>query len=553
MSRRERSKPAEMDGRYVNDVNPVDGDQAWALFQACRDGDVEAAEALLDEDPALIHSQYWYTHPVHLAAYGNRPELVRLLFDRGAEPGRTHFAGGWLKLEEHSRSMGFGEVEEVVRRAASERFGYAQGFERLRQAIVSRDLDQVRAVLVDEPELVKAADLEGNNAVHWAVMTRHPQVLREVVRAGADPNHSRGDGQTPAHLLFVGDYHYRVRRELAGVPHADVPTMWNALLEVGAEQDLSVACATGDVDRVRSLLESDPGRARRLDTGRRNPITFAARGGHHEVIRLLLEHGCDPSRPEERAPRGMALWEACSRGDVEMVRLLLEGGADPTSAPDSSDSCLGIARARGGDRAEEIVALLRGAGAETPPWHMGTEELAQALRDDADVIREPWFSEEVLARNDAELARLLLAKDPGLPARLDGSRLRTGDPDKAVSESEVLRLLLDQGFDPNRPGWLGQTALHHYAGRGETGNAALLIERGADLDALDDEHHGTPMAWAAAEGHLEVVRLLLDHGADPRLPESPAAARPVERARRAGHQDLVNLLEGVGGREGGGS
>ncbi|NNF27577.1 MAG: hypothetical protein HKN73_10190 [Gemmatimonadetes bacterium] len=541
--RRARSKPTEMGGQYVNDVDPVDGEKAWALFQACRDGDMKAAELLLDEDPALVHAQYWYTHPVHLAAYANRPELVRLLFDRGAEPGRTRFAGGWLKLEEHSRSMGFGEVGDVVRQAAFRRFGYSPDFGRLRDAIVSRDPDRIRTLLSQEPDLAKATDLEGNSAVHWAVMTRQPEVLRDVVRAGADPNRRRGDGQTPAHLLFIGDYHFRVWRELAGVAHADVSTMLQTLLEAGAEKDLSVACATGDTSAARALLESDPVLARRLDSGRRNPITFAARGGHHEVARLLLEHGCDPSAPEERAPRGMALWEACSRGDVEMVRLLLQGGADPASAPDSSDSCLGIARARAGDRAEEIVGLLQEAGAEPPPWHMSTDELAQALRDDADAFREPWFGEEVLARNDVELARLLLQKDPGLPARLDGSRLRMGDPHMSVSESEVLRLLLEHGFDPNRPGWLGQTALHHYAGRGEAGNVLLVIEHGADLDATDDEHHGTPMAWAAAEGHGEVVQLLLEHGADPGLPTSPGPARPLERARRAGHQAVVELLE----------
>ena len=541
---RPRTKPVEMSGSYVHDVDPVDGEDAWALFQACREGDIEAVRTLLDADPALVHAQYWYTHPVHLAAYGNQPELVRLLMERGAEPGRTRFAGGWLKLREHCEAMGFDAVAEVVREAAAHRFGYSTAFRTLRDAIVSRDLANVQSVLRDEPDLAKASDLEGNNAVHWAVMTRQPDVLREVVGAGADPNHTRGDGQTPAHVLLVGDYHYRVGRELSRIPHADVPTMLQALTDAGAVSDLSVACAIGDLDEVRAMLESDPGLARRLDSGRRNPIMFAARAGRHHVARLLLEYGCDPARPEERAPRGMALWEACARGDVEMVRLLLDGGADPRSAPDSSDSCLGIARVRGGANAEPIITMLEEAGAGTPPWHMTDQELAKALEEGGEVTKEPWFAEEVLARNDPELARQLLAADPDVAARLDGSRLRMGDPDMTVSESEVLRLLLEHGFDVNRPGWLGQTPLHHYAGRGELGNVMLLIERGADVDAVDDQHLGTPMAWAAAGGHVDVVRLLLEHGANPRLPEWPEAARPLERARRRGHGAVVELLGG---------
>jgi len=541
--RRARARPAEMHGRYVHDVDPVDGEDAWSLFEACRDGDLDRVRRLLDGDPLLVHAQYWYTHPLHVAAYANRPDIVRLLFDRGAEPGRTRFAGGWLHLDKHTEAMGFDEVRRAVHAAAAERFGFAPAFGTVRDAIVSRDGDRIQRVLHDRPELARAADLEGNNAVHWAVMTRQPEVVREAVHRGADPNHRRGDGQTPAHLLFVGDYHFRVWRDLAGVPHADRPTMLEALLASGAHRDFSTACAMGDLDTARAMLKKDPGLATRLDSGRRNPLSYAARAGHRAVARMLLEHGCDPSRPEERAPRGAALWEACARGDVEMVRLLLEFGADPASAPDSSDSCIGIAASRGGKHAEEIQALLREAGADTPPWHMSDRALDEALRRGGAIIREPWFAEEVLARNDIGLARALLEADPEVPQRLSGASLRMGDPDMAVTESEVLRLLMDRGFDPNRPGWLGQTALHHYAGRGELGNALLVIEYGADVDAVDDRYRGTPMAWAAAAGHEEVVRMLLEHGADPGVPVDVAAARPLSRARDAGHPTVVELLE----------
>lgn len=61
---------------------------------------------------------------------------------------------------------------------------------------------------------------------------------------------------------------------------------------------------------MRELLREDRARARRPDSGRPSPLTYAARGGHPEVVRLLLHHGCDPSRPEELAPEGHALWMA---------------------------------------------------------------------------------------------------------------------------------------------------------------------------------------------------------------------------------------------------
>ena len=178
---------------------------------------------------------------------------------------------------------------------------------------------------------------------------------------------------------------------------------------------------------------------------------------------------------------------ACSLGQVDIVRVLLEHGADPHSAPDSADSCWGIAESRAGDAAPEVLRLLESHGATKPMWHMSNDELRDALTTDAPVTREHWFAEEVLA---------------------------------------------------------GKTALHHYAGRGETGNALLVIEHGADIDALDDEFRGTPLAWAAAEGHVDTVRMLLGYGANPTLPVNLPQATPLARARRAGHGGGgVRLLE----------
>ena len=55
--RRPRTIPDRMrDKRYVYDVDIVDGDQAWALFEACSDGDAQAVRSLLDPRPVIITS-----------------------------------------------------------------------------------------------------------------------------------------------------------------------------------------------------------------------------------------------------------------------------------------------------------------------------------------------------------------------------------------------------------------------------------------------------------------------------------------------------------------
>jgi ankyrin repeat protein len=60
----------------------------------------------------------------------------------------------------------------------------------------------------------------------------------------------------------------------------------------------------------------------------------------------------------------------------------------------------------------------------------------------------------------------------------------------------------------------GFTLLHVAAHRGHPAAVELLLERGLDPNARDEGDNAYPMHWAAAEGHLEVVRLLAGAGGD---------------------------------------
>ena len=56
-------------------------------------------------------------------------------------------------------------------------------------------------------------------------------------------------------------------------------------------------------------------------------VDEAARHGHAEVIKLLLEHGADVDRPDKQGVT--AVQTAAENGHHECLRLLLEAGADP--------------------------------------------------------------------------------------------------------------------------------------------------------------------------------------------------------------------------------
>ena len=92
------------------------------------------------------------------------------------------------------------------------------------------------------------------------------------------------------------------------------------------ETPLQVACAKGDEDKVRSLLE-DGANCNTQDNNGWTPIHDACTGLRTNIVRILLQSGANPSvpgGPERLTP----LHDAVSGGDLEIIRLLVSHGAD---------------------------------------------------------------------------------------------------------------------------------------------------------------------------------------------------------------------------------
>ncbi len=98
--------------------------------------------------------------------------------------------------------------------------------------------------------------------------------------------------------------------------------------------------------------------------------------------------------------------------------------------------------------------------------------------------------------------------------------------------------LLDRGASINRSGW---TPLHYAASGPEPKVLALLLERGAQLEA-SSANGTTPLMMAAGYGAMDGADLLLARGADPRR-RNERGLSAIDFARRAGRDALAQRLE----------
>ena len=107
----------------------------------------------------------------------------------------------------------------------------------------------------------------------------------------------------------------------------------------------------------------------------------------------------------------------------------------------------------------------------------------------------------------------------------------------------ALRALLDGGLPSGAKSAKGTTALMMAAH--DRDKVALLLERGADVRAVNDLHHTALMVAANHRGTLDIVRILLDRGASAAAPPNQPAGQtvsPLLYAVWSGDTEKVSLL-----------
>ena len=219
--------------------------------------------------------------------------------------------------------------------------------------------------------------------------------------------------------------------------------------------------------------------------------------------------------------------------------MLLAHGADPNAPVESSGTPMSQAA-----QDPELTELLRRHGGRQTDVRSRSRRDGSCTRDGS---RKPsGCSAPILSGSTTMRPAGGTASSPGRRATdattssrccCDSARAcrrsRNGRPTTTSSTKRRRRSCSSTGMDPNHMNWHRFTLLHHMAAEGELGKARLLLDHGADIDAIDEEYRSTPLGVAARRGQAAAVS---------------AAARARRRSGRG--RRAVGDAPRVGGEEG---
>jgi len=260
-------------------------------------------------------------------------------------------------------------------------------------------------------------------------------------------------------------------------------------------QDIIDAARSGDMAKVKELIEAYPGMVNARDKNGRTPLHWACRGVHVELAQYLLENGADVNAADTN---GVApLHWAAMTGDATLVKLLLDRGADPSARDADGDTPLNSA-ALGASR--EITDLLLDKGAE-----LDTAE-------------------------GKGLVLLQVAARNGMPKLF-----------RVLVNKEGQNLFADE--ETNR--WTMQDAVSG----GSVEIVEALLAKGVSLYKQKDIYGWTPIHYAASKGRLAMIEYLAKKGIDVNA-RTKAGETAFNLAQAAGSQEAQDLIVKLGGRAG---
>ena len=452
------------------------------LFQAIASGDQDRAIALLENDPALIHTRHaqFGVTPLHVACKVLNLPIVKWLVERGASVG----ARGWHELTPLDAAAYDSGDDTAVEFAAIVRMLLDHG----------AAMTPAAATAIGDAEWLQAQHSKGllanpiedsGGLLRIAASHNRPEILRNLLDFGLDPDERKrfGDANGP-------EITYTWGMPLWHCASAGKYEMAELLLRRGADPNASVYASGTPLYQAYGRRDWQMVDLLQRHGGRPNG-TLAGLYRQTDLARRLLAGEAGNVEPDGMfAGRPLAeelLWAGACGGDPEIVRMALERVDWSREDP----RWFGILE-------QPLRIWNHGSGHwANPEWDRGT--YLECFR-------------QVLKRCD-----------PNIRGRVQ---------DQGQFGLTILHSVAG--------------ARGHVTEEDRVAFATALLQAGARLDLRDRLLASTPLGWACRWGRTELVRLFLAHGADSVEADAEPWATPLAWAQKMGHSHVLEVLRAHG-------
>jgi ankyrin repeat protein len=419
-------------------------------------------------------------------------EIADLLIKAGADAkAKNRYGVSPLSLACTNGSAAM--IEKLLTAGADPNAALPEGESPLMTAARTGKADAVQALIKHGANVNAKEEWRGQTALMWAAAEGHAEAVKVLLQAGADI-HARSK------IL-----------PLLRNPYETVPAKADTKPADGTPADPKPAAAA---KAARAPRPTDF-----------TPFLFAVRGGHIEVVKVLLAAGANPN--EELADGTSALVLAAMNGRYELGLVLLDHDARPNSAGSGFTALHQVAWTRRPNIHKTPAAVPTGkldslAFAKALVAH-GADVNARETKEPNDgnlgKLKRIGATPFLLAAksSDAEFMRFLLTlgADPllstnehitALEAAAGVGIYRTAESPGTVEEAlECVKIAYESDKDVNHVDDIGRTAMHGAALRGANNVVQFLFDHGAKLDYVDKKGW-TPLVIAEGVFYPDVFK-----------------------------------------------